>query len=291
MLDLVSPVRPGRHGSAVRGQAQLDEAGRVADGRCGRPAHARSNNGRSNLQSSSASQPIRRGSRICQNECQFPQAEQDERGIRPQSRRRSPDRTTALATGLTSIPDLDDLLRFGGRLALRLGALGFLRGKCGSALAFLCSPVRAPWRPGYLDYRRAAKPPIEVSFQSRGWLLAKTFLSAVGEAVVLVGVAEQRGLSHKVAHFVASVRISSARRRQCSGWSNDLFMTSPNRVRSDVSWTPEARRDLLIEAVGKSVSVAYAYQVEAVGAGRSPPAEAAAGTEPDEQAPARRTSA
>ena len=38
----------------------------------------------------------------------------------------------------------------------------------------------------------------------------------------------------------------------------------------------EARRDLLIEAVGKSVSVAYAYKVEAGGADRSPAAEAAA---------------
>jgi len=58
-----------------------------------------------------------------------------DRGIEPQGS----------AAGLPCVPDSDDLLGFGNRLALGLSALGFLRRSGGGSLTFLRSalgPIR-----------------------------------------------------------------------------------------------------------------------------------------------------
>ena len=46
-------------------------------------------------------------------------------------------------TSLTRIPDRDDLLRFGNRLALGFGTLRSFRGKGGGALSIQCAAVRS----------------------------------------------------------------------------------------------------------------------------------------------------
>jgi hypothetical protein len=55
-------------------------------------------------------------------------------------RRVEPESPTA---GLARIPDADDLLGLGNRLALDLGAFGRFSGTCGGALPFLRSAVRS----------------------------------------------------------------------------------------------------------------------------------------------------
>jgi hypothetical protein len=56
-------------------------------------------------------------------------------------------------TGLPRIPDGDDLLRIGNRLALGLATLCWFRSLCGSSLAFLRS---AALPPGY-DHPKAGQ--------------------------------------------------------------------------------------------------------------------------------------
>jgi hypothetical protein len=62
---------------------------------------------------------------------------------------RGPDRRVepqGASAGLPRVPDGDDLLGLGDRLALGLGALGVSRGSGGRAFPFLCSAVRSHGR-------------------------------------------------------------------------------------------------------------------------------------------------